>query len=204
MFITSKYNGYNRNGEQIAAGLFLILTQPKPSAKYPMRSETCHDCGLTEAAHNIPLSSEVQAISDKMHRIWMAIFKARTVENSEDSLDACEVILSAKHRVEGCRYFRPSMINYPIRAIVRHTSLSQLGQFMMGFARVHGERITLSGSYGSDGLPSNVSDAVYERGLELPQELREAWNNGGGWNSAGSEASAMRTWALKNLAELRK
>jgi len=81
--------------------------------------------------------------------------------------------------------------------------MGQFGQFMMGFARVHGHRITLSGSYGSDGLTCNVLDAVYNAGVELPAELRDAWNSGGGWNSAGSEAPKMRQWALANLAALR-
>ena len=133
MFITSKYSGYNRHGEQIASGLFLILAEPKnDSGRYPSKS-----------------------------------------------------------------------INYPIRAIVRHTSMRQLGHFMMGFARVLGHRITLSGSYGANGLVCTVPDAVYDAGVELPGELREAWNTGNGWNSAGSEAPAIRKWALANLAALR-
>jgi hypothetical protein len=74
---------------------------------------------------------------------------------------------------------------------------------MMGNARVHGHRLTLSGSYGSDGLPDTVPAEVYARGVELPDELYNAWNNGGGWNGAGSEAPAMREWALEHLAELR-
>jgi hypothetical protein len=76
---------------------------------------------------------------------------------------------------------------------------------MMGYARVHGERITLSGSYGGDGLPTSVPDAIYgAHGIVLPAELVAEWNHGGGWNGAGSEAASMRKWALQNLAELRK
>ena len=73
---------------------------------------------------------------------------------------------------------------------------------MMGFARVKGERITLSGSYGSDGLPKTVSDKVFNEGIPLPDDLRERWNKGGGWNGAGNEANAMREWALANLDKL--
>jgi hypothetical protein len=76
---------------------------------------------------------------------------------------------------------------------------------MMGFIRVHGKRIVLSGSYGGDGLTCNVPDDVYGRcGIELPRELVEAWNTGGGWNSAGGEAPKMREWAMANLEALRK
>ena len=69
----------------------------------------------------------------------------------------------------------------------------------MGSAVVGKHRLGLSGSYGSDGLPKSVPDEVYEAGIELPQELYDAWNHGGGWNGAGSEATAMRAWALANF-----
>src|SRR4026207_1998414 len=40
-------------------------------------------------------------------------------------------------------------------ACVRHVGLRQYGHWMMGTARIAGQSITLSGSYGSDGLPCN-------------------------------------------------
>jgi hypothetical protein len=206
MFITSKYSGYNRRGEQVAAGLFLILLEPKnDSGQFPSTKDVCSDCGLTRANHELPLFTSVQEISDKLHRAWKHLFSERCAvgQRTEDNKDACEIIMDAQRRVTGCRYFRASNISYPIRAIVRHTSMRQLGHFMMGFARVHGHRITLSGSYGGDGLICTVPDAVYNAGIELPVELRDAWNSGGGWNDAGSEAPAMRKWALSNLAALR-
>lgn len=89
-----------------------------------------------------------------------------------------------------------------IRALVRKVALRQLGHFMMGSAHAFGHRISISGAYGSDGLPVSVPDAVFDRAIPLPSGLREAWNHGGGWNSAGSEAPAMRRWALENLAAL--
>ncbi len=92
----------------------------------------------------------------------------------------------------------------PMRAIVRKVALHQFGPWMMGFARVKGERITISGAYGSDGLPCSVSDRVYDEAINLPQYLIDAWNKGGGWNSAGSEAESMRKWALENLETLYK
>lgn len=84
---------------------------------------------------------------------------------------------------------------------VRHVALRQLGQFMMGFARVEGKTISVSGAYGNDGLPlapeklPRPKDAV-----QVPQELRDAWNNGGGWNGAGSEADMMRKWVRYYIA----
>lgn len=87
----------------------------------------------------------------------------------------------------------------PLRALVRFVALSQLGHFMMGFARIKGQRFSVSGAYGSDGLPMTVPTEIYELGTELPQDLYDAWNKGGGWNSAGSEAEAMIKWAKKTF-----
>lgn len=90
-----------------------------------------------------------------------------------------------------------------MRAIVRHTKLRQFGHFMMGRARIGNERVTLSGSYGSDGLPMSVSDEVWNMGIPVPDDLYDAWNNGGGWNSSGAEGPDLRRWALENLSALR-
>lgn len=87
----------------------------------------------------------------------------------------------------------------PIRGIVRTMVLKQLGHFMMGSARIGKHSITLSGAYGSDGLPCSVPQEVYDKGIDLPPELIEAWNKGGGWNGAGSEAPAMREWARRTF-----
>jgi hypothetical protein len=76
---------------------------------------------------------------------------------------------------------------------------------MMGIARIYGQSVTVSGSYGGDGLPCRVSQEIYDRArVELPDRLYKLWANGGGWNSAGSEAEEMRKWALENLPALRK
>lgn len=88
------------------------------------------------------------------------------------------------------------------RAIVRKVALQQFGNFMMGFARIKGELLTISGSYGADGLPMSVSSKVFNEAIPLPAELYDAWNKGGGWNGAGSEADAMRKWAIENLSQL--
>jgi hypothetical protein len=91
-----------------------------------------------------------------------------------------------------------------LRALVRYTSFGQLGNFMMGRARIHGTVLSLSGAYGGDGLCKNVSKELFERGVPVPRELYDAWCKGGGHNSAGKEAKAMKKWALENLKQLRK
>lgn len=133
MYITSKYSGYNRHGEQTAAGKFLILMQPK--------------------------APEGMRAADAVHYETSA----------------------------------------PIRAIVRYVRMRQFGNFMMGTARIGKHRVTLSGSYGSDGLPCTVPQEAYEMGVEVPAHLIEMWNKGGGWNSAGNEATEMRKWALESF-----
>ena len=89
-----------------------------------------------------------------------------------------------------------------IRAIVRKVALHQCGHWMMGSARVKGERISISGAYGSDGNTCTVSEKVFQESIPLPKELYDAWNKGEGWNGAGSEAPMMRTWATDNLDRL--
>lgn len=89
-----------------------------------------------------------------------------------------------------------------VRAIVRKVALRQCGHWMMGSAQIKGHRISVSGSYGSDGLTCTVPNEVYLEGFPLPDELWNAWNKGEGWNGAGSEAPAMRDWAIENLDKL--
>ena len=87
-------------------------------------------------------------------------------------------------------------------AVVRKVALSQLGQFMMGKARIHGKGRweSVSGAYGNDGLPMTV-EALPKDAVPLPADLYDAWNKGGGWNGAGSEAKAMCAWANETFAD---
>jgi hypothetical protein len=98
-----------------------------------------------------------------------------------------------------------------MRGVVRKVALSQFGQWMMGRARVYGHTMVISGAYGGDGLPvhleherlpQDVQDRLWEEGEEVPPALYDAWANGGGWNSAGSEAEEMLAWG-KYLAKKR-
>jgi hypothetical protein len=90
-----------------------------------------------------------------------------------------------------------------LRGIVRQVALQQLGHFMMGRVKISEHRLSVSGAYGHDGLPCTVPREVWIKGTPLPKELYDAWNKGGGWNSAGSEAPAMRIWALTFLVPFR-
>lgn len=91
-----------------------------------------------------------------------------------------------------------------IRCFVRHVKLHQMGHWMMGYMHIGQRCVHLSGSYGADGLTKDVDDALFDAGVPLPPELREAWAHGDGWNSAGSEGPSIQAWALQNLNALRR
>ena len=92
-----------------------------------------------------------------------------------------------------------------MRGIVRMVAMQQLGHFIIGIARIKNFSITLSGSYGGDGLPVyKVPQEVYDAGKDIPEWLYELWNKGGGHNSCGSEAEEMRKWAKENFPEYLK
>jgi hypothetical protein len=97
----------------------------------------------------------------------------------------------------------PKHLKNEIRSLVLPSvRMRQCGHFMMSsflFTQFEPHiRVPLSGSYGGDGLPRTVPLPIFELGAKLPDELRKAWNEGGGWNSAGSEANAMQKWAIEN------
>ena len=86
------------------------------------------------------------------------------------------------------------------RAIVRKVAMSQCGHFMMGTARIKSHSITLSGTYGDDGLPVDTDiREVWDAAIPVPKELYDKWAKGGGWNSAGSEALDMARWAIETF-----
>jgi hypothetical protein len=211
MFITTKYSGHNRHGEQSAAGRFLILMQPQwESPKYPHTSNFCRKCGVYRDKH-LTMDGTVQPCSEhgivaRLRRITelkpasemtdeerIATVNEIMADKFEDGCDECT---RYKNFIAVCREFQPAYNSYPMRGIVRYVRMRQLGHFMMGSAVIGKHRITLSGSYGSDGLPKTVPDDVYETGVEIPKELHDKWNTGGGWNGAGSEADDMRAWAM--------
>jgi hypothetical protein len=83
---------------------------------------------------------------------------------------------------------------------------TQLGHYLMGRARFGGgPYLTLSGSYGGDGLPLPLEDLTdRQRSLltPVPTDLTALYWQGGGWNSAGKEAPEMERWAMENWATL--
>jgi hypothetical protein len=85
--------------------------------------------------------------------------------------------------------------------------------FMMGTAYLGGHAVVLSGSYGNDGLPLSLEHKVLPPGAPerifaaltpIPEGLQTSFWEGGGHNSAGAEAPALRKWAEENLTELMK
>ena len=109
-----------------------------------------------------------------------------------------------------------------LRAIARSVKMEQCGHFMMGDVEIEGFRLVLSGCYGSDGLPFNLrchypKDRLVREGRKLteeekqriwalakpiPQELQDAFWEGGGHNSAGNEGPRMQKWGQDNIKTL--
>jgi len=91
--------------------------------------------------------------------------------------------------------------------IVRFVKMSQLGNFMMGSMKIGSQKVTLSGTYGSDGLPMDLEKILPENRKLLcpvPPELKEKFWKGGGHNSAGSEAFDMLEWGRSIMNPLKK
>lgn len=111
-----------------------------------------------------------------------------------------------------------------LRAFVRNIRMKQCGHWMIGTIRAsvfgHKIAISLSGTYGSDGLPhdtgfKNHADKsipyesrpivdLWDVSHVVPQELADKFWAGGGHNSAGSEGPSMRKWAFNNQSILRR
>jgi len=93
-----------------------------------------------------------------------------------------------------------------VRACVRYVRMVQFGHFMMGRTRIGPHKLTLSGTYGGDGLTYDPDKhpGLWEKLIPVPQELSDKFWHGGGWNSSGKEGPDMRAWAEANLDSLRK
>lgn len=90
---------------------------------------------------------------------------------------------------------------YPnLYGATRRVAMQQCGAWMMGRANIRGKWITLSGSYGSDGLPVAITRSELPKdAVRLPDEVAAAFWAGDGWNSAGSEAPVLRQWARETF-----
>ena len=92
-----------------------------------------------------------------------------------------------------------------LRACIRHVRMHQCGHFMMGRAKIGPLSVTVSGTYGGDGLPRNPDPhpGLWERLVPLPKELADKFWAGGGHNCAGSEGPDVHEWATQNEKQLR-
>jgi len=190
MFIKSSQSGYSRNGEQFARGSFLIVFS--------------HNSFKWEEQNNTPHTELTGQTFDVTHGDGFTIQKV--CQCGGTGLSAYKPNEKAPSYylkycpVHGTEYkTMPKDLERKLYACVRHVSLRQLGHWMMGTARIADQSLTLSGSYGSDGLPCDyekLTESARTKLIELPAELIEEFWKGGGHNCAGSEASAMRNWAL--------
>ena len=88
-------------------------------------------------------------------------------------------------------------------AVVRQVALKQMGPWMMGRANIQGKWHVISGGYGNDGLPMSI-DTLPKDAVPLPRNLYDLWVKGEGWNGPGSEASALRKWAIETFLNTKK
>lgn len=131
---------------------------------------------------------------------------------------------SSRHYIDE-KTGQPSKHPAPLlRAIVRHVKMTQCGHWMMANITLGGFNLVLSGSYGSDGLPKSLDQhfpkenepgksarftdeqkqALWDQLVPVPDELQDAFWNGGGHNSAGKEGPSLRDWAKREIKTLRK
>lgn len=126
MFITSKSRSYARDGQQRASGKFLAVFS--------------HNGFKAEEQANPVVPGP--ALMD-----WIKADRATVCTcagNPHYYQKSCPV-----HAVE----YRVPEVPKKLYAVVRSCAMSQCGQWMMGTINIAGQRVTVSGSYGSDGLP---------------------------------------------------
>jgi hypothetical protein len=99
----------------------------------------------------------------------------------------------------------PKDLERKLYACVRHVSLRQFGNFMMGTVRIAGQSVTVSGCYGGNGLPKDyekLTPVGRTKLVEVPAELAEIfWRSDDRHNSAGSEGPLMRDWARNTFSK---
>jgi hypothetical protein len=187
MFITSKRSGYTRRGEQHCSGKFLVLFS--------------HDDSMAEEEANTP----VLGPPAPYWRVGKGLGKGECTCAGEPWYYAKSCMVHAS------TYVYPQVDGRKLYAIVRHARLRQLGHFMMGSISIgggwKGYSLTVSGTYGGDGLPCSyekVPPHLRHHLIEVPQAVADQyWEGKGGWNSAGSEAGAMRAYGLSLLQRKR-
>ena len=174
MFITSKNRSYTRYGQQRASGKFLAVFS--------------HNESKAEEQSNPVVPGPVLMDWIKADRTTVCTCAGNPYYYQK----SCPV-----HAIE----YRVPEVPKKLYAVVRHCVMSQCGHWMMGTINIAGQRVTVSGSYGADGLPMDYEDlapAARSKVVEVPEDLAEVFWRGGGHNCAGSEAPAMRHWAIAN------
>lgn len=201
MFIENSARGYDRHGQQVTRrARFLILV----SLGLERTEVTCTRCNGAKEYKRDDLDG---VVAPCYHCIPIECTacerKGWTIDDTDPDAHAqtCGVCKGKGDLGPSGREVK-YIHHKEIRALVRKVAMHQCGHWMMGSARVFGRTLSLSGSYGGDGLTVTVTREIFDKAVPIPPELHEAWNKGGGHNSAGSEAIAMREWALANLDKL--
>lgn len=202
MYIEQTRSGYDRSGEQVARrARFLILV----SLGMTEELAPCPDCaGFKRRIVGDDVDDASIVDCNRCNRVPCTTCERKGYTYDPESGASAKTCTACTGRGD----IGPSGMvtkfthQREIRALVRKVALHQFGHFMMGSARAFGHRLPISGAYGSDGLPRTVPREVFDRAVPIPAELHDAWNKGGGHNGAGSEAIAMRHWALANLDAL--
>ena len=193
MFISQRNRSYDRSGSQSARGRFLCVFS--------------HNSYMWEEQHNTPHTGLHGQSIEVLAGEGFTVLKTCRCDTEYYTLKHCPV-----HSAEYARM--PSDLSRVLYAHVsNHVVLKQVGHFMMGIARDlpvshssydsengrNWKHLILSGTYGSDGLPCDyekLAPSARAKLVRVPDYLTAAFWSGGGHNSAGSEALAMRDWAL--------
>lgn len=96
--------------------------------------------------------------------------------------------------------------------LVKNVHMRQVGNWMMALVTFPSYVLSLSGSYGGDGLPcSPHSDdgrnwlrQLWPRLHVVPPEIVDLFWNDNGHNSSGKNGPAIRDWATAHITELAK
>jgi hypothetical protein len=101
----------------------------------------------------------------------------------------------------------------PLRCLIRPVTMQQLGHWMMAKWTHDGYTLSLSGTYGGDGLPistaANPDKQAFVRKLwdqltPMPDDILALFWHDDGHNSSGKNGPSIHAWAVANLKELSK
>lgn len=179
--------GYKRNGEQWARGAFLVLfTRCEPSY-WTFNGKVVSSVELQE--------DEARKVCGEGRRFPFG------PGNCKEELPDVLVL-------HGQRWITNEHGGMVVRAfVIPDLRMHQCGHFMMGHVDLKlrdgtTHPLSLSGTYGGDGLPCDADLVLWDRLHELPLDLQDTFWRGGGHNGAGAEGPAMRKWAEDNYRML--